>query len=53
MESRIERKTITLDDGRYVQLFVNKDTRLITLDIVDADEKGGLEVYRAVAKEAK
>lgn len=38
--------TIPLLDGRYVQLFVNRDTNLVVLDIVDADEQGGVEVYR-------
>ena len=42
----IRREHVTLKDGRIVSLFVNRDTNLIVLDIVDANEKGGIEVYR-------
>ena len=42
------RYNVPLDDGRIVSLFVNRDTRLVNLDIVDADERGGVEVYRKV-----
>lgn len=37
---------VPLDDGRMVSLFVNRDTNLIVLDVVDANERGGVEVYR-------
>lgn len=43
---RIRLAYIHLDDGRVVSLFVNKNTNLVVLDIVDADESGGVEVYR-------
>ena len=46
--ARIVRYNVPLDDGRIVSLFVNRDTRLVNLDIVDADERGGVEVYRKV-----
>ena len=38
---------VPFDDGRTVALFVNRDTGLVVLDIVDANEQGGVEVYRA------
>ena len=42
---------VRLDDGRTVQLFVNLDTNLVVLDILDqpnrrGNVKGGVEVYR-------
>jgi hypothetical protein len=43
---RIVRHYVPLDDGRTVALFVNRDSKLIVLDIIDADEQGGNEVYR-------
>ena len=46
--TRIKRANVKLDDGRMVTLFVNLDTRLVALDIVNADERGGVEVYRKV-----
>ena len=48
MSPRIVRYNVPLDDGRIVTLFVSRDTRLVCLDIVDADERGGCEVYRKV-----
>jgi len=39
---------IRLRDGREVVLFVNLDTNLVVLDIVDADENGETEVYRQI-----
>jgi hypothetical protein len=47
---RIVHHNVPLDDGRVVALFVNRDSGLVVLDIVDADDKGGVEVYRAHAK---
>jgi hypothetical protein len=44
--NRIIHHNVTLDDGRIVALFVNRDSNLVVLDIIDADEKGGNEVYR-------
>lgn len=40
--------SVHLDDGRIVSLFVNRVNGLVVLDIVDADESGGIEVYRKV-----
>lgn len=37
---------IDLPDGRTVSLFVNIDTALIVVDVVDANEKGGIEILR-------
>jgi hypothetical protein len=37
---------IKLPDGRSVQLFVNRETGLIVVDVVDKGGKGGCEVYR-------
>ena len=38
--------TIKLDDGRVISLFVNRDTHLVVLDVVDVDGQSGIEVYR-------
>lgn len=35
-----------LPDGRRVQFFLNRETNLIVLDIVDKNGKGGVEVFR-------
>jgi len=35
------------DDEQPGSEFVNLDTGLVVLDIVDADERGGREVYRS------
>ena len=45
-DARIVRHNVELDDGRVVTLFVNKDSRLIVVDVVDADERGGVELLR-------
>jgi hypothetical protein len=42
-----------LSDGREVCFFVNKKTGLLVVDIVDADEKGGIEMLRAIAPQVK
>ena len=39
---------VHLPDGRTVSMFVNKATNLVVLDIVDANDKGGIEVYRSI-----
>lgn len=39
-------RNVELNDGRTVVLFVNLSTNLVVLDIVDADEQGGIEIYR-------
>lgn len=49
----IREASITLKDGRTVHLFVNRDTNLVVLDIVDADDQGGIEVYRSIRKPTK
>jgi hypothetical protein len=41
---------VTLDDGRRVQFFLNRKTRLIVVDIIDADENGGVEILRHTLK---
>ena len=48
-ENPIRVNIVTLKDGRTVYLFVNRDTNLIVLDIIDANERDGVEVYRHVA----
>ena len=35
-----------LDDGRRVQFFLNRETGLIVVDVIDADGSGGVEVLR-------
>lgn len=37
---------VELPDGRTVSFFVNVNTALVVVDIVDADEKGGIEILR-------
>ena len=37
---------VKLPDGRTVSLFVNIETNLVVLDIVNKNERGGIEVYR-------
>ena len=39
-----------LSDGRTVQFFVNSDTRLIVVDVIDKDEHGGVEILRWKAR---
>ena len=39
---------VPLPDGRTVSLFVNVETNLVVLDIVNADELSGREVYRRI-----
>ncbi len=38
----------TLADGRHVQCFVNVETGLVVVDVVDADERGGVEIFRGI-----
>lgn len=35
-----------LKDGRRVQFFLNRETGLIVVDVIDKDEKGGTEILR-------
>lgn len=35
-----------LPDGRTVQFFVNVETNLVVVDVIDADAKGGIEILR-------
>lgn len=37
-----------LDDGRYVQFYVNTETNLLVVDVVSADEASGVEVFRRI-----
>ena len=37
---------LTLKDGRAVQFFLNRETGLVVVDVIDADEKGGCEILR-------
>lgn len=54
--SRIIRYRVALDDGRSIHLFVNRDTRLVVLDVIDANEavdarahhNSGVEILRRV-----
>jgi hypothetical protein len=38
--------SVTLDDGRHIQFFANQETSLIVIDVIDANEKGGVEILR-------
>lgn len=38
-----------LPDGRHVQFFLNRETGLIVVDIIDRDDKGGRELLRVNA----
>ena len=42
---------LKLPDGRGVSLFVNRESGLIVIDVVDKDGKGGVEVLRYTAKQ--
>lgn len=44
---RTSQNSVALVDGRTVSLFVNVDTGLVVLDLLDADRRGGTELYRA------
>ena len=44
--SRLDTYSVTLDDGRTVHLFVNLDSNLVVLDVIDADEEAGFEILR-------
>jgi len=35
-----------LDDGRYVQFFLNRARGLVVVVVVDANERGGVEILR-------
>jgi len=37
---------IKLPDGRRVQLFVNRETGLVVVDVIDKGGKGGCEIVR-------
>ena len=38
-----------LPDGRAVQFFLNRETGLIVVDVVDKNGKGGMEILRRLA----
>lgn len=38
-----------LKDGRRVQFFLNRETGLIVVDVIDKNEKGGCEILRKTA----
>jgi len=40
---------LTLPDGRAVQLFVNRETGLIVVDLIAKNGKGGVELLRKTA----
>ena len=40
--------SVALADGRTVQVFVNRDTGLTTVDVVDKRGTGGVEVFRRI-----
>lgn len=35
-----------LDDGRRVQFFLNRETGLVVVDVIDAEGSGGVEILR-------
>ncbi len=37
---------VEMPDGREVAFFLNTDTGLIVVDVVDADGEAGVELYR-------
>jgi len=41
---------VELKNGRNIQLFVNRDTGLIAVDLIDRDEKGGTELLRQTVR---
>lgn len=36
----------TLKDGRRVQFFLNRETSLVVVDVIAADDTGGVEILR-------
>ncbi len=38
--------SIKLKDERTIQFFVNRETGLIVLDLIEKDEKAGMELFR-------
>ena len=48
LPDNIKRDYHRLPDGRTVIFFLNTATGLIVVDVVDADEKSGVEVFRKV-----
>jgi hypothetical protein len=38
--------SVVMPDGRTVQFFLNMESRLIVVDVFDADERGGVEYAR-------
>jgi hypothetical protein len=36
----------TLQDGRRVQFFLNRETGLVVVDVIDKNDKGGVEILR-------
>lgn len=37
---------IKLNSGKRLQFFVNRETGLVVLDVIDKNEKGGCEIVR-------
>lgn len=38
----------TLPNGQRVQFFLNRETGLVVVDVIDKDGKGGVEILRRV-----
>lgn len=38
--------SLELPHGKSVSFFVNRETGLVVVDVIDADEKGGVEILR-------
>ena len=51
-EPDIVRFTTTTKKGNTIQFFFNRDTNLLVVDIISANESGGNEIVRQTLKEA-
>lgn len=52
-ESELLHTWITLPNGRQVQFFVNRETGLVVVDIINKKGTGGNEICRMMANEVK
>ncbi len=46
MSEHIQHANLTTDKGNSLSLFYNNASGLVVVDLVDADEKGGNELFR-------
>jgi uncharacterized FlaG/YvyC family protein len=49
----IESFNVELKSGNHLNFFVNRETNLLVVDLVDKEEKGGNEIVRMTLNEEK